>query len=259
MKQVASLWIGERLGKIELLSIASFLRTGHSFTLYSYVPIANAPAGVITADAASILPATMILRYRRNNSPAIHADVFRYAMLRQIEAIWVDLDIIALRPFDFPSTWVFGYEDGVQLNNAVLGLPQDSKLLSELSSFTLETRGVPPHLTGLRRQKYRLRSWMRGGLPISDWPWGSTGPRALTYFARQTGEIHHAMPLKAFYPVPQNSVLRFLEPGATRPEDFTGSFGVHLWAKDLRQALSERFGGEVPRHSFLDLVASGVY
>lgn len=87
----------------------------------------------------------------------------------------------------------------------------------------------------------------------------STGPRALTYFARQTGEIQHALPSNAFYSVPQSSVLRFLEPGALKPDDFAGSFGVHLWAKDLRQALKENFGGEIPRRSFLELIAREVH
>lgn len=258
MRRIASLWIGERLGQIELASIASFLRLGHDVTVYSYSPVANLPAGVKAADAAAILPAAEILRDRRTGSPAIHADIFRYALLRATDALWVDLDMIALRPFDFDTPWVFGREDDRQLNNAVLGLPRESRLLAALAGIGPGTRGVPPHLRGLRRQKYRLRSGLQGGLPITDWPWGSTGPRALTHFATLTGDAARAMPPQAFYPVPIGEVRRFLVPGALRPDDLPAdSFGVHLWGKELRADLEDSFGGVVPRGSFLDMIRAG--
>lgn len=255
MRHVASLWIGARLGEIERAAIASFLLLGHAFTLYGYGAIGNLPAGVTLADASEILPGDSILRDRRSGSPAMHADLFRYAMVRATDALWVDLDMIALRPFDFDTPWVLGREDDGQLNNAVLGLPRESRLLASLCAITPATRGVPPHLRGLRRQKYRLRSALRGGLPITEWPWGSTGPRALTHFATLTGDVGRAMPPQAFYPVPIHAVRRFLTPGALRPEDLPAdSFGVHLWGRELRAELAGSFGGRVPRGSFLDLI-----
>ena len=43
---LATLWVGERLGPIELASAESFLRMGNALTVYSYAPIVNLPPGV---------------------------------------------------------------------------------------------------------------------------------------------------------------------------------------------------------------------
>lgn len=252
LRDVASLWIGDRLNEIELACIASFRRLGHRFTVYSYSPIQNLPDGVKAGEAASILPATSILRYWRSGTPAIHADIFRYAMLTHTDAVWVDLDMIALKPFEFSSPWIFGFEDSEQINNAVLGLPKDSAMLAELAKLRLDTRGLPPHLTGARRLKYWLRGLVTGGVPISRWPWASTGPRAVTLFARQSGEIVHAQPPSAFYSIPHGEARRFLVPGELDEADLPRSaWGVHLWGGELRRVLNEEFAGQIPPDSFL--------
>lgn len=255
---VASLWIGDRLSDIELASIKSFLRFGHPYTLYSYEPLINLPEGVIAADANDILPAADILRYAGHGSPAIHANIFRYAMLAATDHIWVDLDIIALKEFKFDSPWVMGFEDGQQINNAVLRLPKESAVLRELLKFRLDSRGLPPHETGFRRFKYWLQGLPTGGLHISRWPWGSTGPRALTHFAELTGEARHAMDVTAFYPIPFSQVRRFAEMGTELqrqlPQD---SWAVHLWGKELRVFLKEEYGGKVPPGSIIDLALRG--
>lgn len=252
MKEIASLWIGEALGDIELASIASFRRFGHPVKVYSYAPIRNLPEGVTAGDAAKILPCERILTHKRHASPAIHADIFRYALLRHTESIWADLDMIALRPFVFDTPWVFGFETPDELNNAVLRLPQDSEMLARLCELHLDSRGIPPHLTGFRRFKYLLRGLPNGGVPVASWPWGATGPRALTHFARQSGEIVHALPVTAFYAIPQAEAARFVRPGdityASLPP---GAFGVHLWGRDLRRVIETDFRGEIPKDSFL--------
>ena len=38
LPRLNSLWIGEQLGYLERLTLASALSVGHSFTLYSYAP-----------------------------------------------------------------------------------------------------------------------------------------------------------------------------------------------------------------------------
>ncbi len=252
MQNIASLWIGDHLSDIELASIASFRRFGHSFTVYSYEPVRNLPEGVIARDAASILPARQILRYWRGNTPAIHADVFRYAMLAQSDNVWVDLDMIALKPFLFPTPWIFAFEDSEQINNAVLGLPRESRMLAELGKLRLDTRGLPPHLKGFRRFKYGIRGLFTGGVPISRWPWASTGPRMVTHFSRKTGEVIHALPPETFYSIPHSDTRRFLIPGALEDADLPdAAFGVHLWGGELRRIMAEEFDGQIPPDSFL--------
>lgn len=251
-RDLASLWIGGALGEIELASIHSFLRLGHKLIIYSYEPVPRLPRDVEARDAAEILPSRRIVRHRRSNSPALHSDLFRYALMRRSEAIWVDLDMIALKPFHFASPYVFGYEDTEgAVNCAVLRLPPASKTLHELLKFNEDTVATPPLLTGFRRWKY----WLRGrgrGLPIDMWPWGSIGPHALTYFLRQTGEISHTLPVDAFYSVPISDMPRFITPGAmTLSQIPATAYGLYLWGGLMRSHLAQHCGGRVPEGSFL--------
>ena len=40
---VQSLWVGNRLSRMEHYSIKSFLKLGYKFILYTYEPVANIP------------------------------------------------------------------------------------------------------------------------------------------------------------------------------------------------------------------------
>jgi hypothetical protein len=176
MNELASLWIGESLGEIELASIYSFLRHGNPFTLYSYAPIQNVPPGVEFRDASEILPTEQIIRYRNNNNPSLHSNLFRYALVAKTNQIWVDLDIVALKPFNFGSAYVIGFENINSVGSSVLRLPKDSPTLRALLELKPDTIGFPPHFKGFRKWKYWLRSFGQG-LPVDRWPWGTTGPR----------------------------------------------------------------------------------
>ena len=256
MADLGSLWIGDRLGAIERASVASFLRHGDRLTLFAYAPVADVPPGVALRDAAAILPGP-ILRHPGTGSPALHSDLFRYAMIGQTDLIWVDLDIIALRSFDFPSPWVMGYETATELNGAVLRLPKDSVTLQELRRLRTDTVGYPPSFSPFRRWKYRLRTLGRGQ-PITRWAWGMAGPRALTHLARASGEIAHALPVSAFYAIPFTQAHRFAQPGALSRSDLPpDAVAVHLWGKELRAHLTVDFGGEVPDGSFLARAMAG--
>lgn len=252
LRRVASLWIGKSLGPIELASIRSFLRQGHAFTLFAYEPLENCPPEVNLRDAREIFPGDPILRHAKTGSPALHSDLFRYAMVRQTDFVWVDLDIVALRPFDFADDYIFGYEDATGINGAVFFLPTTSPAFQRMSAITPETRGIPPYLTGSRYVKYWLRNLLQGGMPIAKWPWGATCPRLMTYELGRSGEISRALPVTAFYSVPLAEAHRFADPGgydaASAPSD---AYGVHLWASHLSRYVARTYGGEFPQESFV--------
>ncbi|WP_018632083.1 glycosyltransferase [Neomegalonema perideroedes] len=251
MRQIATLWIGERLQDLEIASLWSFARQGHRVKLYAYGPLAGAPRGVEVADAGEILSGDPIVRHK-SGSPALHSDLFRYALIAKTGAIWSDLDMIALKPFGFPSEHVFAMETAEVVGSAVLGLPQDSPALAALAAYKPETRGLPPHLKGLQRLRYGWRSLLAGGLPISHWPWGSVGPQALTRSLRETGEIRHALPPSAFYAVPMEEVARFCDPEGLEPARIPSeAYGLHLWANKLRQHLARQHGGRAPEGSYV--------
>ena len=181
----------------------------------------------------------------------MHSDLFRYALMQRTDSIWVDLDVIALRSFDAAGDWVFGFESNDSVNCAVLRIPRESKTLKGLLKITPDTVGFPPGLSRFRRIKYKLKSAGRG-LPIERWPWGSVGPALLTRHLRETGEIVHALPPSAFYPVPYTDAGLLLIPDAITPESLPDdAWAVHLWASKLRKIRDAEHGGKVPPGSYL--------
>lgn len=248
---LATLWVGERLGPIELASAASFLRMGNPLTVYSYSPIANLPPGVEGRDANEVYPTQKIAIYAREGSPSLHSNFFRFALMRNTDHTWVDLDMIALQPFDFLGDRIYGYEKPDQVNCAVLRLPKDSPVLADLSKLGPGTRGIAPHIQGARRLKYRIKTLGRG-IPIENWPWGSTGPRALTAYLRQHDELKYALPLEVLYPILTADCRRFVTPGDLSDDSFgPQTKAVHLTASNINKILKAENGGEIPGDSFL--------
>lgn len=248
----ASFWDGTALGPIEMASIQSFLRSGHQLSVFAYAPLLDLPEGVTWECAQQILPAEKLVRYARNGSAALHANLFRYQLLKKTDFLWTDLDVVARRPLDFASAHVFAWQGDGRVNNAVLGLPQDSAALDVMAGFTAETTGVPPHVTGLRRLKYQLRHTLSGGLGIVNWPWGSLGPDGLTHALQHSGEIVHAMPELSFYSVGVGDFARFADPHALRDEDLPEqALALHLWNNRLRRYLADRHDGVPPKGSYL--------
>ena len=235
LPRIGSLWIGSKLSFIEQMSLLSFLEHGHEVTLFTTQKLQGIPPGVTVRDANEIFSCQHILRDHRSGSPALHADMFRYAMLAQTDLIWVDMDFLCLQAFTPSSPYIFGYEDADTVNNAVLRLPRDSPALQQLLQYQPSTRGYPPFFSRFRRVKYWIKSG--GRTPhISRWPWGSIGPRGLTYHLNQTREIRHALPQAAFYSVTSAEVLRLITAqdsigGLQFPEQ---SRYLHLWGKQLR-------------------------
>ena len=104
LELVRSLWIGNRLPPAQRACIASFVRVGHSFELFTYDEVKGVPAGVRIRDAESIVPRDRIFRYgaaagRSAGSLSGFSNLFRYAMLEAEGGYWVDTDTFCLQPF----------------------------------------------------------------------------------------------------------------------------------------------------------------
>ncbi len=251
--KLATLWTGAPLGTIEYISALSFLETGHQLVLYTFGDVGDVPAGIEVRDAREILDTGTVVRHRKTGSTALYSDLFRYALFKHTDFTWVDLDVVALKPIVTDTTHIFGYERDGELNGAILKLPRNSETLRELLQFKSDTRGYPPTLKGFRRLKYVVKS-LGMGVPISRWPWGAIGPRALTHFARLSGEIRHAQERDVFYPVPFKEAWRFAKPGEVNFDSFPEKTqAVHLWGKDLRAIIRDKYDGQVPPNSFLDI------
>ena len=104
---VQSLWIGNKLSELEILSIKSFISQGHIFHLYIYDDIENIPNinGLVIKDGATILDKKDIFTYQNSYLP--FSDIFRYKMLYMNGGYWVDLDMICLKKLDFKEPYIF--------------------------------------------------------------------------------------------------------------------------------------------------------
>ena len=112
---VQSLWVGNRLSRMEYYSIKSFLVLGYTFHLYVYNKVENVPKGTIIKDASIIMPKKDIFELKTTFLP--FSDIWRYKLLYDKGGYWVDVDMIALKKFDFKEPFVFSSERTIQGNS----------------------------------------------------------------------------------------------------------------------------------------------
>jgi glycosyltransferase involved in cell wall biosynthesis len=185
---VHGLWIGQ-LSRLERLTLHSFVAHGHEFHLWRYGSTPDTlPRGVVIRDANEILGHEKIFRKRVPDnelelgagSYATFSDLFRTKLLHKLGGIWVDMDILCLRPFDFEQPYVFrSHRLGAVMN--VIKCPPGSRLMGELAEemigrvsgesqwfdFTLA------FIEGIRRQD--LQKFVRDDLMPPDL-WESVQP-----------------------------------------------------------------------------------
>ncbi|PIE09623.1 MAG: hypothetical protein CSA72_12125 [Rhodobacterales bacterium] len=255
LPEIASLWIGGRLSWLEQLCLKSFADAGHHTTLYSYEPIPNLPEGVHAGDAEEIFPSEPMLRHVRTGSPAIHADMWRLHLLKKTDKIWVDADMYCRQPFAFDSPFVFGWEKPGLVCNAVLGLPKDSKTLDGLLEFFQDEYAIAPWLKPWQQEE--LQAHKDAGEPVhmTAQDWGFTGPASVTYFLEKTGEIKHAQPQDAFYPISfkhRNFMILTRRKNDVFDALTDNTCGVHFWARRMKPRLEEAENNRPRRNSYMD-------
>jgi hypothetical protein len=158
--------------------------------------------------------------------------------------IYVDCDVYCLRPIE-DAEYIFGREGilkGSSINNAVLKLPRDCPALAALSSIKDARDFVPPW----EKVRRRPLQWLRGPAavtPLEDLPWGTTGPRALSYYAEKYGISRYASPVDRFYPVPWVHLELLFDPGLSLGELITHrTDAVHLYNNNQIKRLPEDIG-----------------
>lgn len=244
------LWIGPALSYLEQLCIVSFQRAGHHVILYAYDEVANVPGGVEMRDAATVLQGETIRRHARTGSPAVHSDLFRYLLLAREDVIWADTDAYCVRPFDFASPHVFGrLED--RLGIGVLALPPDSPGLAALIDFA---RDPAPRVVFDRDFRRMALSPTALPFPVERQPWAATGPMAVTYFLTRSGEIEHALPEPAFYPIDfdhRNLLIRPRRRERVEAAITDEVWSIHFYGRRMRPRLASEEGGVPRRNSYL--------
>jgi hypothetical protein len=199
MANFSSMWIGSSLNLIAKISINSFIKNDHTFTLYLYDKNIEVPKGVIIKDANEIIPSEEI--FSKNNIYQPFADLFRYKMMMEFDDIWVDLDTICLRKdWDFEE-YIFGSEgksydpnkdEGP--NNAIIRFPKNGEFLKYVyetaKSIDIES----------------LNWYQEIGVPIE------LGPMLIDKATDKFNIKDKMLPMETFYAVHHEQVAMFADP-----------------------------------------------
>jgi Alpha 1,4-glycosyltransferase conserved region/Glycosyltransferase sugar-binding region containing DXD motif len=237
---IQSLWIGERLSTMEVLSIKSFLQNGHDYHLYVYGDVKNIPEGTTIKDGNEIVPSERIFTYQSGFGKGSHAgfaNLFRFYLLKHYGNWWVDTDVICLKHFDFPEDTVisssFEGKWGALANTCILKLPQESPLLDYLIEKS-EDRDLSAISYGDIGPKLLQKAVADLGYKRSMAPYEAFCP--ITWRAVRK-IVYHSEPLttkRAIEDV-KNTLRPFVRP-ITKPGRITRkSYAVHLWNEIWRQ------------------------
>lgn len=250
-----ALWVGPALGPLERTCLASFVEAGHPVDLYAYGAIDGVPAGVTRRDATEVLPRAALLRHRATGSWSLGSNRFRYALLRRGRGVWIDCDLLCLRPLP-DAPYLFARETARRINGAVLRLPSTDPVLDDLEAIFTTPRFVPPFEPVRRRVLVALRHRLRRGYGLADMPWGVAGPRALTHYLARRGLAARALPAESFYPVSLRDAGALLapDPSAVTRRLAPDTYCVHLWNQALRAQSTPP-----PPTSFVGAVLAGTW
>ncbi|MBI1247230.1 hypothetical protein GC197_05220 [bacterium] len=238
--RIQTLWIGDRLTRLERLCLASFVYHGHPVDLYVYDEIAGVPDGVTLMDANEIVPQEQVFTYF-GGSYAGFADLFRWKMLYDRGGCWIDADMLCIRPFQFDEPIVFGREIDLAKNISwtaavgVLIFPQGSEVCAYMVDRCLNPHRIDrrDRLKDISRKLYRR--YVSGNIvPVG---WGSAGgPVGFSHAMAKFQLKRYEVPTTVFYPVSgAHWESPFDQTYSQCPQLYNATLGVHLWNEILRQ------------------------
>lgn len=234
---IQSLWIGERLSKVEQLSIKSFLDNGHEYHLYVYNSIDHIPKGTTILDANKIISGDKIFQLKNGwgkGSYSAFADLFRFKLLLEKGGWWFDTDIICLKPLQVQEKDLIiatSFEDqwGICANNCVLkasaGHPLLEKLYEEANSADVNEikfgqTGV--HLLQTIVKEMKLEEYFSLYTYFNPISWRDVG--------------YYILGKKTLKEYMKESVRPYIKPSTMEGKAITDdSYCVHFWNEVWRQ------------------------
>ena len=205
----ATFWAGRRLSGYEASCMASFVHHGYRLVAYSYDRIENLPDGVEPGDAVAIVAPDNLQRFLIRGRPNLShfSDLFRYRLFSLTPHIWVDADMIMMRPLP-AGAWdkLLAREEKRMICGAIMRLDPKNPQLNEL----------------IRRTE---------ALRDRDLYWGATGPQLLTATFSHDDLLGAAHPPELFFPIHYNDFwMAFLPECREACERMAvGASTVHLW------------------------------
>jgi hypothetical protein len=226
-------WHGPPLGPYQLLCLQSFVAQGHCVEVFTYDRDLAVPDWITRRDAREILAGDHVLRYRTGlgaGSPALHANLFRYALLHQLGGWWVDLDVVLLHPDPTPDEIFIVFDPRPEpfVGNAIMHFPCGHALLAEA-----------------------VERCVALGENVAFW--GQTGPSLMTELSGKYGLLQLCKPAQLACPVDGFEIAALFDPA--RCDDIrqrcAASWFLHALNEIWREAGVPRELGP-PQGSFLD-------
>ena len=205
-----------------LAALGSMRAAGHPVLLWTYSPeklSAVKALGVELGEAAGIVPRTHFAAVMERREIRYFSDLFRYAVLHEHGGLWMDTDVILIRPFPFRGDHFFNlqWRSGKKRKHFVCG-------------DVIYARRGSRHLKRLYELAIDLFSTGAGA------KFGDVGPKLLSdYIASPAGaELAGAVFSPMFFnSIDWSETDRFDEPLADLGPYLHDErvFGVHLWTR----------------------------
>lgn len=245
--KLCAFWHGPNLSWLEAVCLTSAVSVGHQVDLYTYGDINSVPDGVNIKDASDVMPLSLMISSKRSKSTkrnsgvitsknmvsfAHGADIFRMHSQKQARGCYIDCDMLLLKPIA-EEEYIFGFEQGSWINNAVLRLPPSSPMISDfLASISRKPVLLSWWSRGERWKQYWR--WLRGrDRKLEDIPLTWLGPKAISGLCNRHSLAHLAKPSDVFYPVEWMDAADPFIPGKLLPIT-ERTVGVHLWSSAVK-------------------------
>ncbi len=259
---IRSLWIGSDLSRLEHLCIKSYLYYGHRFELFVYNPnIKNVPSGAHIMDANEIIEEKNI--FKSQNSFALFSDWFRFKLLHDYGGIWVDMDLICLKRFDFQKQVVLCGEHANILSTGFIKLPKKSEVSRKMLDRVKNSwqyaglKSFPEKvinrllLDNYRKFKFKPKRFEDLYNYIS---WGAVaGPKGFTKVLKESDVDSLVLNPQVMYPIKWQSWLSiFYEPIRDVDPGLGSSYAIHLWANKYKTHQGFSKNGPFKKGSIID-------
>jgi len=183
-KIVQGLWIGGELSLMELLTLYSFIKQGHTFHLYCYDEITTKiPKEVVIKDANEILDRKHVFSYKNYNqfghgkgSVSGFSDIFRYKLLHDCGNWWVDMDVTCLSPLNIETEYYFRKHHELDAVGNVMKAPKGNllmkycfeKAITEVDENNKDWH-KPINILNQGIHQFNLTTFIGDGISNRDW------------------------------------------------------------------------------------------